>query len=151
MPNLDGGHYFLTVLAPIRVDIMIDPDEIGRSRSHRQLLAQKLALLATGKQTAESPPNAKPSPFSFNSLNHLARFVIIHGPVGQAFTPLVVTPDRHVRERDVGFLVRVQVVGRIQHREDVREAVADQPDQLLLAAHLPVVAREAAGALRRGR
>ncbi len=80
MPNLDGGHYFLTVLAPIRVDIMIDPDEIGRSRSHRQLLAQKLALLPTGKQTAETPPNAKPSPFSLNSLNHLARFVIIHGP-----------------------------------------------------------------------
>lgn len=80
MPNLDGGHYFLTVLAPIRVDIMIDPDEIGRSRSHRQLLAQKLALLATGKQTAESPPNARPSPFSLNTLNHLARFVIIHGP-----------------------------------------------------------------------
>ena len=80
MPNLDGGHYFLTVLAPIRVDIMIDPDEIGRSRSHRQMLAQKLALIATGKQTAESPPNAKPSPFALNTLNHLARFVIIHGP-----------------------------------------------------------------------
>jgi hypothetical protein len=80
MPNLDGGHYFLTVLAPVRVDIMIDPDEIGRSRSHRQMLAQKLALIATGKQTAESPPNARPSPFSLNTLNHLARFVIINGP-----------------------------------------------------------------------
>ena len=37
MPNLDGGHYFLTVLAPIRTDTMIDPI-IGRSRSHRHLL-----------------------------------------------------------------------------------------------------------------
>ena len=79
MPNLDGGHYFLTVLAPIRVDMMIDP-EIGRSRSHRQMLAQKLALMATGKQTAVSPPDAWPSPFSRNTLNHLARFVIINGP-----------------------------------------------------------------------
>jgi hypothetical protein len=79
MPNLDGGHYFLTVLAPVRVDTMIDP-EIGRSRSHRQMLAQKLALMATGKQTAESPVDAWPSPFSRNTQNHLARFVIINGP-----------------------------------------------------------------------
>ncbi|MEP6564470.1 MAG: hypothetical protein ABJB10_04985 [Mesorhizobium sp.] len=78
MPNLDGGHYFLTVLAPIRVDTMIDP-EIGRSRSHRQLLAQKLALMATGRQTAESPPDAWLSPFSRNTRNHFARFVIING------------------------------------------------------------------------
>ena len=44
MPNLDGGHYFLTVLAPIRVDLIVDPIP-GRSRSHRHQLAQKLALL----------------------------------------------------------------------------------------------------------
>src|SRR5829696_8842078 len=79
MPNLDGGHYFLTVLAPIRVDLIAD--EIpGRSRSHRQQLAQKLALLATGRQTAASPPDAWPSPFAANTLNHMARFVIIGGP-----------------------------------------------------------------------
>jgi hypothetical protein len=79
MPNLDGGHYFLTVLAPIRVGTMIDP-VIGRSRSHRHQLAQKLALLATGRQTAVSPADAWPSPFSRNLLNHLVRFVIIDGP-----------------------------------------------------------------------
>jgi len=79
MPNLDGGHYFLTVLAPIRVDLIAD--EIpGRSRSHRHQLAQKLALLATGRQTAASPPDAWPSPFAANTLNHMARFVIIGGP-----------------------------------------------------------------------
>jgi hypothetical protein len=76
MPSLDGGHYFLTVLAPIRVDTMIDPI-VGRSRSHPQMLAQKLALMAIGRQTALSPANALPSPFAANTQNHLARFVII--------------------------------------------------------------------------
>ncbi|MEO7690060.1 MAG: hypothetical protein ABIS51_12320 [Sphingomonas sp.] len=79
MPNLDGGHYFLTVLAPVRTDFI--KDEIpGRSRSHRAQLAQKLALMPVGKQTAASPDDAWPSPFSRNTINHLARFVIIDGP-----------------------------------------------------------------------
>ncbi|MEP7004502.1 MAG: hypothetical protein ABI810_00865 [Sphingomonas bacterium] len=79
MPNLDGGHYFLTVLAPVRTDFI--QDEIpGRSRSHRAQLAQKLALMPVGKQTAGSPDDAWPSPFSRNTINHLARFVIIDGP-----------------------------------------------------------------------
>ena len=63
MPNLDGGHYFLTVLAPIRIDLMVDKIA-GRSRSHRHQLAQKLALLATGRQTAASPPDAWTSTFA---------------------------------------------------------------------------------------
>ncbi|MBA3812529.1 MAG: hypothetical protein H0X27_12970 [Caulobacteraceae bacterium] len=79
MPDLDGGHYFLTVLAPVRMDTMIDP-VTGRSRSHRQVLAQDLALLRTGRQTAASPPDDPPSPFAANTLNHLARFVVIDGP-----------------------------------------------------------------------
>lgn len=79
MPNFDGGHYFLTVLAPVRTDFIQDKIP-GRSRSHRAQLAQKLALIPTGKQTAASPDNAWPSPFTRNTLNHLARFVIIDGP-----------------------------------------------------------------------
>jgi hypothetical protein len=62
MPNLDGGHYFLTVLAPIRTDLMVDKIP-GRSRSHLHQLAQKLAVLATGRQTAASPPDAWTSKF----------------------------------------------------------------------------------------
>lgn len=79
MPNLDGGHYFLTVFAPIRTGGMIDP-VVGRTRSHRQLLAQKLALIPTGRQTQASPADAWPSPLARNTLNHLARFVIVDGP-----------------------------------------------------------------------
>lgn len=79
MPNHDGGHYFLTVLAPIRVELTKGP-VVGWSRSHRQRLAQKLALLATGRQTEASPADAWTSPFARNTMNHLARFVIIDGP-----------------------------------------------------------------------
>ncbi len=79
MPNHDGGHYFLTVLAPVRTDTMIDP-VIGRTRSHQHMLAQKLALLPTGRQTAVSPADAMPSPFARNTQNHLARFAIINEP-----------------------------------------------------------------------
>jgi hypothetical protein len=79
MPNIDGGHCFLTVLAPIRVERMVGP-VVGWSYSHQHQLAQKLALLATGRQTAASPPDVWQSPFAKNQLNHFARFVIINGP-----------------------------------------------------------------------
>ncbi|QYE35163.1 hypothetical protein KZX46_03900 [Polymorphobacter sp. PAMC 29334] len=79
MPNLDGGHYFLTLLAPVRTGNMIDP-VTGASRSHPHLLRQALALLSAGRQTAASPPDAPPSPFARNTLNHLTRFVMIDGP-----------------------------------------------------------------------
>jgi hypothetical protein len=79
MPTHDGGHYYLTVLAPIRTGTMSDP-LIKESRSHEHILAQKLALMPTGRQTAASPHDAPPSPFAGNILNHFARFVIIDGP-----------------------------------------------------------------------
>jgi hypothetical protein len=41
----------------------------------------------------------------------------------------------------------MEVVRRVEQRQDVREAVADEPDQLLLAPDLAVVAREATRAL----
>lgn len=85
MPNLDGGHYFLTVLAPIRV-VPLEGD-VGRSYAHRQQLAQKLALIATGRQTAASPEGAWSSPFARNTLNHFARFVIIDAPAFNGRTP----------------------------------------------------------------
>ena len=69
---------------------------------------------------------------------------------GQPLGPFVVPADRDVRVRDAGLLVRVQVVRRVEQREHVREAVADEPDQLLLAPHLAVVAREPARALGGG-
>ena len=55
--------------------------------------------------------------------------------------------ERHVHVREAGFVVRVQVVRRVEQRHDVREAVHDEPDQLFLAPHLAVIAGEAARAL----
>lgn len=80
MPDHDGGHYFLTVLAPIRTELM-QSEKPGRSHSHLHRLAQKLALLPTGQQTAAPlPPGAWKSKFASNTQNHFARFVIVPGP-----------------------------------------------------------------------
>jgi hypothetical protein len=97
MPNLDGGHYFLTVLAPIQVDTMVGP-VVGRSYSHQHQLAQKLALMATGRQTAASPPDAWQSPLSKNQMNHFARFVIINGPAfnGRVSPDTLIASLRHI-------------------------------------------------------
>lgn len=76
--DLDGGHLFLTVLAPVLAGDAPGPH--GVPRSHRHLLAERLALLPTGQQTEASPGDAPASPFARNPLNHLARLVIIDDP-----------------------------------------------------------------------
>lgn len=78
MPNLDCGHYFLTCLAPIRT-FKVDGSP-GETRRDRSALAETLALLPTGRQTAASPPGDPPSPFARNTQNHFARFVIVDQP-----------------------------------------------------------------------
>ena len=78
MPDVDGGHYFLTVLAPVRTDTV--QYDVGRTRTHASQLAQKLALVPTGRQGAGLPADAWPSPFSRNTINHFARFAIIDQP-----------------------------------------------------------------------
>ena len=85
MANLDGGHYFLTVLAPVQTDPMPDlqsrrDPNLGYSRSHRLILANRLSLLPTGRQDSALPKTAWPSPFSLNTLNHFARFAIVDAP-----------------------------------------------------------------------
>ena len=82
MPSFDGGHYFLTVVAPVRPGSTVEPF-LGRALSHQHQLAEKLALLPTGRQTVKSVASegvAGRSPFARNSINHLARFVIIDNP-----------------------------------------------------------------------
>ena len=94
MPNFDGGHYFLTVFAPIRTASIVEPF-LGRAISHEHLLAEKLSMLPTGEQTVKSVSVAGAafqSPLSRNSINHLARFVIIDGPAfnGRASQDLII-------------------------------------------------------------
>src|SRR5208283_1983804 len=69
MPTFDGGHYFLTALAPIRTGVVKD----GKT-SPIHALRKSLDLLATAEQT---PDCQGQSPFARNTRNHFARFVII--------------------------------------------------------------------------
>jgi len=72
MPNFDGGHYFLTVVIPIRTA----PVEDGLAvTSPVHALRKRLSLMPTA---AETPARGGgKSPFARNKRNHFARFVII--------------------------------------------------------------------------
>ena len=72
MPNFDGGHYFLTVLAPIRTDTMKDG---AAHTSPVHALRKRLQMLATAAQTPAS--GTRQSAFAKNPRTHFARFVII--------------------------------------------------------------------------
>ncbi len=76
MANFDGGHYFLTVFAPVKTGVV---ERDGRSnRSHEQLLRKTLAELPTARQTRFSAEiGGKNSPFSRNKRTHLARFAVL--------------------------------------------------------------------------
>jgi hypothetical protein len=71
MPNFDAGHYFLTVLAPVRVE------SVRQSHSHRHLLRDVLDKIPTGERTAASVGRARPVPFAKNNRTHLARFAVL--------------------------------------------------------------------------
>src|SRR3569832_2851520 len=70
MPNFDTGHYFLPVLAPVRVESLD-----GLSYRHR--LQGALARLPNSEVTANSRGAAQGSPFARIPMVHLARFVLI--------------------------------------------------------------------------
>ncbi|MCI0737121.1 MAG: hypothetical protein L0Y50_12770 [Beijerinckiaceae bacterium] len=72
MPTYDGGHYFLTVFAPIRTD----PIRAGSAlTSPVNALREQLALLPVATQR---PPSLhRQSPFARNTRNHFVRFAII--------------------------------------------------------------------------
>src|SRR5690349_17349346 len=76
MPNFDAGHYFLTVLAPVRVDSVLDKE--GHSHSHRHLLLDVLDAMPAGERTAASVATKPvPAPFAKNNRTHLARFAVL--------------------------------------------------------------------------
>ena len=53
MPNFDGGHYFLTVLAPLKNDTIVDDE--GRHRSRPDMLRDILGCLPTAQQCESGP------------------------------------------------------------------------------------------------
>ncbi|MGH6799806.1 MAG: hypothetical protein ACRECZ_00050 [Methylocella sp.] len=70
MPTFDGGHYFLTVLVPVKMD----PAPDG-STSPVHALRERLATLPPAQQTLAC--RGHQSPFARNTRNHFARFAII--------------------------------------------------------------------------
>jgi hypothetical protein len=72
MPTFDGGHYFLTCLAPVRTEAM---SEDGVVTSPVHALRKRLSML----QDVGQQPGALggQSPFARNTRNHFARFVVI--------------------------------------------------------------------------
>jgi hypothetical protein len=72
MPTFDGGHYFLTILVPIRTLPVKDGDTVT---SPVHALRKRLSMLPTAAQTPAC--GGGQSPFARNTRNHFARFVII--------------------------------------------------------------------------
>ena len=70
MPTFDGGHYFLTVLVPVKTDPISDG---SASTSPVHALRKRLAMLPTAQQTPAC--GGGQSPFARNTRNHFARFV----------------------------------------------------------------------------
>lgn len=73
MPNFETGHYFLTVLAPVRTGARGGPE----GYSYRQKLLEELARLPHSEATANSRGTAEQSPFARSRMTHLARFALI--------------------------------------------------------------------------
>ncbi|MEL6678130.1 MAG: hypothetical protein AAFQ51_05440, partial [Pseudomonadota bacterium] len=75
MPNFDTGHYFLTVMVPIRDGLTTDPG--GVLVSHIQNLRSVLAILPTALQTPATEKIGINSPFARDRTTHFARFVVL--------------------------------------------------------------------------
>jgi hypothetical protein len=78
MPNIDGGHYFLTTFAPIRTEPMMGT--AGNLVSPTASLRELLATLPSGAQSPFCDSSPQPSPFSRCRRTHLARFVVLDQP-----------------------------------------------------------------------
>jgi hypothetical protein len=85
MPNFDGGHYFLTMLAPVRNDDVVT--EAGEHVSYEQSLRMTLATLPTALQSQPSIETGINSPFARNGKTHFARFSVINNPAYNGRTP----------------------------------------------------------------
>ena len=78
MPNYDAGHYFLTVMAPIRLDSVVIE---GQSHSRRHLIREALAALPTVERTVVSQGVPHDAPFARTTRTHFARFVVLDDTV----------------------------------------------------------------------
>ena len=78
MPNVDGGHYFLSTLIPVCLGPVARAD--GSVTVPSQLLREALATLPTAQQSPAAVTAGFVSPFSRCTRTHFARFVVIDQP-----------------------------------------------------------------------
>lgn len=79
MPNIDGGHYFLTCLFPVRTDGVHRPD--GGYTTHAHELRRELSLLPVAQQSAETEAAGMVSPFARCRRTHFLRLFVIDQPM----------------------------------------------------------------------
>jgi hypothetical protein len=92
MPNFDGGHYFLTVLAPISAKLRVD--ERGRRRSPAHLIREELAFLPNAERTvASAGGRGDDNPFARVPRTHFARFFVLDDVVYNGRLPSDVLLD----------------------------------------------------------
>ncbi len=79
MPDLDGGHYFLTALLPIDNRGIVEHQGLRSSPVH--MVREALQTLPTALQSAAAEEIGIQSPFARSSRTHLCRFVVIDQPL----------------------------------------------------------------------
>jgi len=79
MPNFDTGHYFLTLLVPIKNGTMIDDQ--GQKLSHADRVRALLALLPTALQSPATEKIGLNSPFARNLQTHFCRMFVLDNMV----------------------------------------------------------------------
>ena len=86
MPNIDGGHYFLTLLAPVRMGETVDRDGLPTTYSH--LLRSELTNLPTALQSMVSVETGLNSPFARCHRTHFLRMFVIDQPMFNGRDPV---------------------------------------------------------------
>lgn len=75
MASIEGSHYFLTALVPVRRAWA--RNQSGRTTAPIILLREKLAQMPTAMQTPERTAGGQISKFAQSTLTHFARFAVI--------------------------------------------------------------------------
>ena len=79
MANIDGGHYFLTTLIPLKLEPVASKDGSVTSPSH--LLREAFATLPTAQQSPACVAAGHASPFSRCTRTHFVRAAVIDQPM----------------------------------------------------------------------
>jgi hypothetical protein len=86
MPNIDGGHYFLTLLVPVKLGEPVTADGLVTTHSH--LLREELANLPTAQQSPVSIDTGLLSPFARCRRTHFLRLFVIDQPMFNGRDPI---------------------------------------------------------------